>query len=388
MNRITSGISNDIWTSLKSYKTEMLEFLKNIVVMESPTEEPAHTRRVLDYITSFLQNNGYQVSLISGKISGGYIISYPYNRKKHQLNQLLIGHCDTVWPLNTLDIMPYVKNEHMIRGPGVYDMKAGLTQICYSVKCLHDMGITPTLTPLILINSDEERGSRDSTIAIKRLAKISERVFVMEPPLGLDGKLKTERKGLGRFTITIQGKSAHAGLDPGKGASAILELSHQIQKLFALNDLQKGITINVGMIEGGTSPNVVAQEAKAVIDVRVLNMSDALYIEDQIRNLEPFNPDTSLLINGHFGRPPMEKTPRNQRLWMAAKKVGQSIGLDLDQGTAGGGSDGNTTSQYTATLDGLGTPGDGAHARHEFIYVEKFMERTALLTSLLLLNES
>jgi len=388
MNRMNTDISLDIWTSLKSFKAEMLEFLKTLVTMESPTEGHGHNKRVLEYISSFLKNIGYEVSYTEGKVSGGYIIAYPRKRKKHQLNQLLIGHCDTVWPLNTLESMPYVMKKQMIRGPGVYDMKAGLTQVCYSLKYLFDHDITPPLTPLVLINSDEERGSRDSTLAIRRLAKISERAFVMEPPLGLDGKLKTERKGLGRFTIAIQGKSAHAGLDPGKGASAILELSHQIQKLFALNDLQKGITINVGMIEGGTNPNVVAQEAKAVIDVRVLTMNDGQYIEDQIRNLKPINSDTTVVVEGRFGRPPMEKTVRNQKLWMAAKKVGKTIGLDLEEGTAGGGSDGNTTSLFTATLDGLGTTGDGAHAHHEFIYTDALIERTALLTSLLLLKES
>ncbi len=388
MNKLTANISKDIWTSLRSYKDEMLDFLKVMVKMESPTEKPIHTKRVLDYISTFLRNLEYNVSFTKGRVSGGYIISYPHNRMGHDLYQLLVGHCDTVWPLNTLEIMPLIIKDHMIRGPGIYDMKAGLTQICYSLKCLHNLNISPPLTPLIFINSDEERGSRDSTPTIKRLAKISERAFVLEPPLGLDGKLKTERKGLGRFTITIKGKSAHAGLDPGKGASAILELSHQIQKLFAMNNLQKGITINVGMIEGGTNPNVIAQEAKAVIDVRVLTLKDGQYIEDQIRNLEPIDDDTSLIIEGRFGRPPMEKTIRNQKLWIAAKKVGESIGLNLEEGTAGGGSDGNTTSQFTATLDGLGTPGDGAHAHHEFIFVDKLIERTALLTSLLLLQKT
>ncbi|NNF34962.1 MAG: M20 family metallopeptidase [Saprospiraceae bacterium] len=387
MNRITTDISRKIWTSLKSYKSEMLDFLRVMVNMESPTEDSVHTKRILDYISTFLQHLDYHVSYAEGEVSGGYIIAYPKDRKKHLPNQLLIGHCDTVWPMNTLESMPYIIKDQVIRGPGVYDMKAGLTQICYSIKYLHDNDISPPFTPLILINSDEEKGSRDSTTAIRRFSKISERAYVMEPPLGLDGKLKTERKGLGRFTITIQGKSAHAGLDPGKGASAILELSHQIQKLFSLNDLEKGITINVGMIEGGTNPNVVAQEAKAVIDVRVLTMKDGEVIEDQIRNLKPINSDTTVVVEGRFGRPPMEKTHRNRKLWMAAKKVGKSIGLELEEGTAGGGSDGNTTSQFTATLDGLGTTGDGAHAQHEFIYIDALIERTALLTSLLLLEE-
>jgi glutamate carboxypeptidase len=369
-----------------AYKDEMEKFLRTLVTMESPTEKPAYTKKILDALSKFLHELKYQVRYVPGKVSGGYIIAHPRNRKKHLLNQLLIGHCDTVWPLNTLDTMPYISENSTINGPGVYDMKAGLIQICYGLKSLHDLGIEAPLLPIVLINSDEERGSRDSTMAIRRLAKISERAYIMEPPLGLDGKLKTARKGLGRFIITVIGKSAHAGLDPGKGASAILELSHQIQQVFAMNDLVRGITINVGMIEGGTNPNVVAQRAKAVIDVRVLTMKDGQYIEDRIKNLKPFNTETALFIEGGIGRPPMERTNRNKKLWMRAQRVGKSIGLELEEGTAGGGSDGNTTSQYTATLDGLGTPGDGAHAHHEFIYFDKLLDRTALLTSLLLID--
>ena len=384
MKRRAADISKDIWTFLASCRAEMEEVLHLLVNMESPTEEPAYTKKVLDSISEFLQLLHHEVMYFPGKVSGGFIVSRSLSRKKHQPIQLLIGHCDTVWPLSTLNSMPYQVENNIIKGPGVYDMKAGITQICFALKTLFSLGIDPPLLPVALINSDEERGSRDSTNAIKRLAKISERAFIMEPPLGLEGKLKTERKGLGRFTITITGKSAHAGLDPGKGASAILELSYQIQKLFALNNLEKGITINVGMIEGGTNPNVIAQEAKAVIDVRVLTAEDGKHIEEQIRSLQPINSDTRITIEGRIGRPPMEKTMRNRKLWMTAQRVGKSMGLLLEEGTAGGGSDGNTTSQYTATLDGLGTPGDGAHAHHEFIYQDKLIERTALLTSLML----
>jgi glutamate carboxypeptidase len=386
MKPTSSDISNDIRSLLIANKDEMEQFLRKLVTMESPTEKPVYTKKVLDTITKFFLELEYQVRYVPGKVSGGYIMAHPRNRKKHLLNQLLIGHCDTVWPLNTLETMPYHTDDSTINGPGVYDMKAGLIQICFALKSLQDLGIEAPLLPIVLINSDEERGSRDSTMAIRRLAKISERAYILEPPLGLDGKLKTARKGLGRFTITVIGKSAHAGLDPGKGASAILELSHQIQQLFAMNDLERGITINVGMIEGGTNPNVVAQRAKAVIDVRVLTKKDGQYIEDQIKNLKPSNKETALFIEGGIGRPPMEKTNRNKKLWMSAQRVGKTLGLELEEGTAGGGSDGNTTSQYTATLDGLGTPGDGAHALHEFIYRDKLIERTIFLTSLLLID--
>ena len=254
----------------------------------------------------------------------------------------------------------------------------------FALQAIRDLQLPLSVTPVLLINSDEEIGSRESTTAIKRLSKIANRAFVMEPPLGVEGKLKTARKGLGRFTITIKGKPAHAGLNPEEGVSAIIELSHQIQRLFALNDPVKGITVNVGMIEGGVSANVIAPESKAVADVRVLSHEDGEHVRDAIYGLKPVNPETQLIIEGGIGRPPMEKTPQNIRLWQIAQQVAEQMDLELEEGTAGGGSDGNTTSLYTATLDGLGTTGDGAHAYHEFIFTEKLVERSALLTLLLL----
>jgi len=236
---------------------------------------------------------------------------------------------------------------------------------------------------VILINSDEEIGSFESSNAIKRLSKIARRAYILEPPLGFDGKLKTARKGIGKFILQVKGKPAHAGLNPGEGISAIVELSFQIQKLFGLNDFEKGITVNVGMIQGGSSANVIAEESSAVIDVRVLNMEDAAYIEKKILSLEPQHKGSNLHVEGGFGRPPMERTKRNQRLWRLARRIGDSMDLELDEVIAGGGSDGNTTSLFTATLDGLGTVGDGAHARHEFIFIEKLIERTTLLSMLL-----
>jgi glutamate carboxypeptidase len=236
----------------------------------------------------------------------------------------------------------------------------------------------------VLINSDEEIGSRESTTIIKRLAKVANRAYVLEPPLGLEGQLKTARKGLGRFTLKVTGKAAHAGLDPQKGINAIVELSHQVQQLYAMNDFEKGITVNVGTIEGGISPNMVAPESKAVVDVRVLTEADGEFITKKIRGLKSHLPNVKLKVEGGIGRPPMEKTERNQELWKMAQRQGQHLGIELEQATAGGGSDANTTSIFTATLDGLGTPGDGAHATHEYIFESKLIERTALLALLLL----
>ena len=267
---------------------------------------------------------------------------------------------------------------------GIYDMKAGLAQIMFSIQTIQELSLNLTVTPVILINSDEEIGSKESTRIIKRLARIVNRAYILEPPLGLDGKLKTARKGIGRFIITVKGKAAHAGLDPKKGVNAIVELSHQVQALFAMNDFDKGITVNVGMIEGGISANVIAPESKAIVDVRVLNKSDGEYITKKIHQLKPILSDIELTVEGNIGRPPMEKTERNKKLWHLAKVNGSLLGLELSEATAGGGSDGNTTSLFTPTLDGLGTTGDGAHAAHEFIFLEKLPERTALLSLLLL----
>jgi glutamate carboxypeptidase len=229
------------------------------------------------------------------------------------------------------------------------------------------------------------------------LARRADRVFVLEPALGEDGDIKTERKGIGRFTITVHGKAAHAGLDPEGGASAILELSHVIQTMFALNDPDNGITVNVGTIDGGIHPNVIAPHSTAVVDVRVPTVAAGKRIENEIHSIEPATPGVRLHIEGSIGRPSMEATPRNAALWRQAQSLGDQLaalwrqaqslgdqlGLDLCSARAGGGSDGNTTSQFTATLDGLGPVGDGAHAEHEFLYIDKTLERTALLTMLL-----
>jgi glutamate carboxypeptidase len=235
-----------------------------------------------------------------------------------------------------------------------------------------------------LINSDEEIGSFESGDLIRRLARIVDRTMVMEPSLGLSGRLKTTRKGVGRFVITVAGRAAHAGLDPEKGVSAILELSHVVQTLFALNDPQRGITVNVGTIDGGMRPNVVAPESRAEVDVRVRTQQDADEIERAIHSIEPTVPETELEITGHIGRPPLEPTPGNRKFWQRAVEAAQSLGIEVEEAAAGGGSDGNWTSLYTPTLDGLGAVGDGAHALNEHVLEEKMPERAALLACLLL----
>ena len=387
MIAMTANMATQILAYFTARNDQMVEFLENLIRYESPSSNPKAQKALLDYLGNKLNSLGYFTNYVPGKKTGGYLYARPLHRDRKKPLQLLLGHCDTVWEKNTLVKMPISKKNSKMTGPGIYDMKAGLTQLIFSLQAIHQMSLNTSLNPVILINSDEEIGSRESEHIIKRLAKIAERAFVLEPPLGYEGKLKTARKGLGRFTITVTGKAAHAGLDPGKGVNAIVELSHQIQRLFAMNDFEKGITVNVGTIQGGISPNVVAPESKAVVDVRVLNKEDGELITERIYGLQPSIPDVEIKVEGGIGRPPMERTARNQELWQLAKTKALLLGLDLEDATAGGGSDGNTTSEYTATLDGLGTTGDGAHAIHEFIFLDQMPERTALLT-LLLLSES
>ena len=380
----TTNIAKEIQTYLGKHEKEMLEFLKRIVAMESPSQSVSAQHKLFSVLSNALESVGYYTLHVPGRKSGGYLYARPEHRKKDVPIQLLVGHCDTVWPLETLQNVKIEERDKRLKGPGVYDMKAGITQMLFALKTIKELELDAQVVPVILINSDEEVGSHESTHIISRLAKVSERAYVLEPPLGLDGKLKTGRKGIGRFTITVKGKAAHAGLDPTKGVNAIVELSHQVQKLFGMNDLNRGITVNVGMIEGGISANVIAPTSKAVVDVRVKNIEDGVYVTDQILNLKPTLPDVALKVKGGIGRPPMVKNKRNEQLWNTAKELGKELGMALEDASVGGGSDANTTSQHTATLDGLGTPGDGAHAEHEFIFHERLKERTALLVLLLL----
>jgi glutamate carboxypeptidase len=369
---------------LAGRRDRLVELLRRLTEAESPSVVPDAQAGVREILIEALADVGYVARRVPGRSSGGMLFARPAQRRRGRPAQLLLGHYDTVWPLGTLADMPFAVDGDVVRGPGVYDMKGGLAQALLALEAVRDFGVEPAVTPLVFFNSDEEIGSRDSRRHIEALARRVDRVFVLEPSLGPAGHLKTTRKGIGRFTVTVSGQAAHAGLDPGKGASAILELSHVIQRLFALNDLERGITVNVGNIDGGLRPNVVAPASSAIADVRVASAADAAEVEAAIRRLEPVVPGTRLKIEGGFGRPPLEPTPANRALWRTARRLGAGLGLELNEAQAGGGSDGNTTSLYAATLDGLGAVGDGAHARHEHLLIGETLERASLLTLLLL----
>ena len=362
----------------------LIALLRQFVEAESPSSHPESHDAIRRALESSLMDVGYTVREIGAPGHPRHIYARPLNRRRHAGNQLLIGHYDTVWPIGTIDRRPFSVDGNIVRGPGVFDMKGGLAQIVLALMCIRELEFETPLTPVVFVNADEEIGSRSSASYIRMLARRAQRAFVMEPAMGQDGDLKTERKGIGRFTITVFGKAAHAGLDPEGGASAILELSHVIQALFALNEPDRDITVNVGTIDGGIRPNVIAPHSRAVADVRVPTVEAGQAIEKAIHGIEPATPGVRLHIEGSIGRPSMEATPRNSALWRQAQALGDDIGIRLRSARAGGGSDGNTTSQFTATLDGLGPVGDGAHAEHEFLFIDKTLERTALLTMLLL----
>ena len=378
------AIAENILEQLNLNKERLLADLEKFVKIESPSTEPAQIAKAYQFLIDLFIDIDYYTLWVPGQNTGGYLYARPKNRRKPACIQLLVGHADTVWPVGSINEMPVELENDTIKGPGVYDMKAGLIQIIYAIKTLKSLNLTPEVEPIVLINSDEEIGSKESTSIIKCLSKLADRVFILEPSFGNEGKLKTRRVGVGKYIIKIKGKSAHAGLDPGKGASAIVELSHVIQKLFLLNNAEKRISVNVGMIDGGIRPNVIAAESTAVVDVRVPTLKVGIRIDKEIKQLKPVNKDIELHVEGGIGRPPMEGTPANRALWELAKLSGNKLNIHLMEATAGGGSDGNTTSEYTATLDGLGAVGDGAHAKHEFAYQSKIIERTALLCLLIL----
>lgn len=362
----------------------MVALLRDLALLESPSHDPAAQEPVFARLAGELEQAGMRVRRLAGRRTGGQLWAVPRERRRGTPAQLLLGHCDTVWPAGTLAHMPVEPRDGRLAGPGVYDMKAGLVQGIFALRALRGLGLVPEVAPVFFINSDEELGSFESIGRIHRLARRVQRVFVLEPSLGPAGKLKTRRKGSLRFTIRVRGRAAHSGLDPEKGASAIQELAHVVQALYGLADPGRGVTVNVGVVEGGLRANVVAPEARAEVDARVLTWEDALAVEKAVRELRPATPGTSLEILGGIDRPPLEATPGNRALWEAARRHAGELGIDLDEGTAGGASDGSLTSRIVPTLDGLGAVGDGAHAAHEHVVVDRMADRAALLALLLL----
>jgi glutamate carboxypeptidase len=374
---------------LRRHEDEMTGLLADLARLESPSLDAAAQGPIFNRLARELAAAGMRVRRLRGATSGGLLLAVPAARPAaaggaRRAAQLLLGHCDTVWPLGMLASMPVERRGGRLYGPGVFDMKGGLVQGIFALRALAALGLEPAAATAVLINSDEEIGSRDSMRHIRRLARRVRRVFVLEPALGARGDLKTRRKGVGQFTVTVRGRASHAGLEPERGASAILELAHVIQRLYALADAERGVTVNVGLVAGGLRANVVAPDARAVVDVRVLRPEDTPALEAAIHALQPSTPGTHLQIDGAIDRPPLVPTAANLDLWRTAEEAGRHLGLTLGHGTAGGASDGNLTSLTTATLDGLGAVGGGAHSLDEHVEIARLPERAALLALLLL----
>lgn len=362
----------------------MYKALERLVAAESPSQDPASQAEVLEALTYELLASDFRVRRLPGNKTGGQLLAARRDRRRGKPIQALIGHCDTVWPTGTLSKMPITVRAGRMTGPGIYDMKGGLVLMIFALRAIADQDLELEVEPVVFVNSDEEMGSGESRRTVERLSRIADRVFVLEPAMGEAGALKTARKGVGQFTIRVSGRAAHAGLEPSQGVSAILELSHVVQRLFALNDPENGVTVNVGTIDGGMRPNVVAPEGSADVDVRVLTTQQARELETAVRSLEPSTPGAVLRVEGSVDIPPLERTPRNRLLWRRARAVATELDLDLQECLAGGGSDGNVASLFAPTLDGLGPIGAGAHATHEFIQLDSMVERGALLALLLL----
>lgn len=370
---------------VRGARSDFLGFLRSLCEVESPTSAWETQRGVHAILTPALEELGFEVRVVPGRVSGDHILAVPKSRPTGVRPQLVIGHSDTVWKLGTLESMPVREVEGRLHGPGTLDMKGGLTQVVFALRALRALDRWPSVPPIIFVNADEEVGSPDSKRHVRRLARCAGRTWVVEPALGKEGRIKTARKGVGSFEIDIHGRAAHAGLDPLSGASAIVEAANVIRKVTALNDHDRGATLNVGVIEGGTRPNVVAAHARLSVDVRVISSEDGDQIDAALRALEPVDPRVRITVSGGMRIAPLERTPRNVALWNAVRDEAESGGFTLEDALAGGGSDGNTTSLVCATVDGLGCVGDGAHADHEHIMIEPTLDRCAILAHLLML---
>jgi glutamate carboxypeptidase len=369
----------------RACESEIIGLTREFVEQESPSGERAAIDCFVELVADTLAPFGSVRTCPGGDYGHHLVFDARLPGKQTNPDLLLVlGHSDTVWPLGTLEIMPFRVEKGRLWGPGVFDMKAGIVLFVFALRALLETD-TPVASHVRLqLNSDEEIGSPSSRPLTEEHAVSSHAVLVIEPATGLSGKLKTARKGVGQFRLTVRGKAAHAGLDFRAGASATLELARQLERIAAFSDGDRGITVNPGVIGGGTRPNVVAAEAWADIDVRVLSTEDALKIERDFRALAPFDPRCSLAIAGGLNRPPMPRSEKNLELFHCAKNCAHSLGLDLDDSLAGGGSDGNFTAALgVPTLDGLGAVGEGAHAAHESVLIDRLAGRAALLAKLL-----
>jgi glutamate carboxypeptidase len=362
-------------------RPESMQRLAELVETESPTENPEAINSCVALVEQWIKKIGGRFRRSKQKLAGDHLVGEFGPTRSREKPLLLLGHLDTVWPLGTLSNMPFRVRGGRAWGPGVLDMKAGVVMALTALEILRDQ--LPRRV-ILLLNSDEETGSERSRPLTESLAKKCGAVFVLEPAQGLDGAYKTARKGVGGYRLQVQGVAAHAGVDFANGHSAVLELSRQIERASAFTDLKRGITVNAGVIGGGTRTNVIAAEAWAEFDVRIARASDAGRIDRNFRSLRPVDRKCKLEVAGGLNRPPMERTRGTVELFQRAATLAAGLGFGLQEAATGGGSDGNFTSALgIPTLDGMGAVGEGAHAVHESILLDALVPRTALLTAMI-----
>jgi glutamate carboxypeptidase len=362
--------------------------IRELVEIESPSDNKPAVDRIAAFLASKFEALGGRTQIHHSNDFGDSLqIDFSGPSRPESANRkpvLLLGHYDTVYPLGTLASMPCKIDNGLLRGPGVLDMKSGIALMLHAIEWLQAWHGTLPRPVTVFLVSDEEVGSRSSRKITEALAKESDGVLVLEPAAGLRGAVKTARKGVGEYTLRVKGVAAHAGLDPGKGHSAIVELARQITVVVKLNNLRQGLSVNPGVIQGGTRTNVIAADASADVDVRIQSAKQAAGIDRKLRSLKPFDKRCKLEITGGINRLPMERTAGVAALYKKAREIASQVGWKLDEAAVGGGSDGNfTAGMGVPTLDGMGGVGEGAHAVHEFILISELPRRALLLAGMI-----
>ena len=373
-----------LFSFFRPLEPQMIQWLTWLVNTDTPSDQKQPLDQLVNWFAGQFRRCGAQIETIKNREAGNHLLARwtcPGMRRKPIL---ILGHLDTVWDLGESRRRPARIENGKLLGPGAVDMRGGLTLVLALAKYLGTRSSTLERPVTVLLDSDEEIGSLTSRFLIEAEAQKSEAVLVMEPCLP-GGALKTFRKGVGRFTITVLGVAAHAGVDYSKGVSAIRELAHQVLALYKLNDPAKGTTVNVGVIRGGSRSNVVADQAEMEVDVRVASVAEGARLEALVRGLKPKTRGATLQVMGGINRPPLERTAKIVALFERSRVLAAEIGIELTQGETGGGSDGSFTAALgVPTLDGLGPDGAGPHALHEHVLIESLVPRAALLTQLVL----
>ena len=367
----------------RAHEREIIALIRELVECESPSFDTAAVNRFVELIADKLASFGKVKTFPGGRFGKNLRCEFRLPGRKKDGQLLALGHSDTVWSIGTLQQMPFREADGRLWGPGVLDMKSGIVFFLFALRALVELDRPVRRQVVLQLNCDEEVGSETSRPLTEEAARKSAAVLVLEPGTGLSGKLKTARKGVGDYTVTVKGRAAHAGVDFGAGASAILELARQIERIATFTQLSRGVTVNPGVISGGTRTNVIAAEARAEIDIRVLREKDAPALDKKFRSLRPFDKRCLIQVEGGLNRPPMERSAGIRALFKTAKSLARKIGVELEESTTGGGSDGNFTAALgVPTLDGLGGVGEGAHAANESILIDRIADRTALLAGL------